>query len=213
MRLVPRLSFEPRKFRVRLKILPDRLFVIRQLRRYEWMTLQSVKLPTHELERLLLYIGLVTPTVAEVDKMWAGVASTLAAAIMKVSHLDSQESITRLHKWAENWFESMDSRLELIACMVMNGLSLERMWMMPPEEWAVHVHAGLQASVLLGMGVTEYVDGGLTAFMKVLREQMKAAATSPMAPAVGPVRGPGTMEEYSFQWRKGSEPVIRGGTR
>jgi len=23
----------------------------------------------------------------------------------------------------------------------------------------------------------------------------------------------GTMEEYSFQWRKGSEPVIRGGVR
>jgi hypothetical protein len=202
------LSFEPRKFRVRLKIVPDKVFVIRQLRRYEWMTLQSVDMPRHELERLLLHMGLLVPSVAEVDRMLAGVASVLAGAILRVSHLDSNDSANLLHQWAELWFNSVDSRLELVSCVVLNGVSLERLWMMSPEEWSVHMHAGIHASTLLGMAISEYIQGGLPAYLKAIREQ--ASAVYGHGPASGQS---GTMEEYSFQWRKGSEPVIRGGVR
>ena len=175
------------------------------------MTLQSTRLPQHELERLLLYICLVTPSVSEVERMWAGVASVLAQSILRVSYMESKESYMSLHQWAQSWFDSFDARLELIACMVLNGVSLEKLWMMPPEEWSVHVHAGLQASVLLGMGISEYVEGGMTAFMKVLRDQMRQAPS--MSPSAVGGASPGMMEEYSFQWRKGSEPVVRGGVR
>lgn len=209
----PRLGFEPRKFRVLLpKSAPGRSFIVRQLRRFEWMTIQSLSLPQHELEMLLLRIALVSPDVALVEQLYAGVASTLASVILKVSYVDSEQSATAIHRWAERQFDSVDLRLELVTCAVLNGVSLERLWSMPPEDWYLHVHAGVHAATLAGVPLSEYLQGGLKALVEAI-QKLRSGAPGMAPPAAPQSPAPGVMEEYSFQWRKGSEPVIRGGVR
>lgn len=209
----PRLVFEPRKFRVLLpKSAPGKSFIVRQLRRFEWMTVQSLSLPRHELEMLLLRIALVSPDVALVEQLDAGVASTLASVILRVSYLDSEQSTAAIHQWAERQFDSLDLRLELVACTVLNGVSLERLWSMPPEDWYLHVHAGVHAATLAGVPLSEYLQGGLKALVEAI-QKLRSGAVGSSSPPSAPSPAPGVVEEYSFQWRKGSEPVIRGGVR
>ena len=208
----PRLSFEPRKYRVVLpKSAPGKVFIIRQLRRFEWMTLQQTNMPRHELERFVLHIGLVSPDVSSLDGLLAGVASVLAYLILRVSYLDDEESPNRMHEWAQSQFESsVDLRLELVAVAVLNGLSFERLWGMTPESWYMHIQAGIHAATLAGVPIAEYVHGGLKGLMEALRRLQSGQGVYPSS---APPQQPGVMEEYAFHWRKGSEPVIRGGVR
>lgn len=209
----PRLSFQPRKFRVLLpKSAPGQSFIVRQLRRFEWMTLQGIELPQHELEILLLRIALLSPDVALVERLDAGVASVLASVILQVSYLDSEQSTSAIHHWAERQFESPDLRLELVAATLLSGVSLERLWSMPPEDWYLHVHAGVHAATLSGVPLSEYLQGGLRALVESIQRLRSGSAQQAQFPASpGPAQG--VMEEYSFQWRKGDEPVIRGSVR
>ncbi len=183
--------------------------MVRQLRRFEWMTLQQLDMPRYELERLLLQLALISPSIHVVDSLFAGVASVLAQVILRVSYIDSERTQMALHQWAEGQFQSVELRMELIACTVLNGLSLEQLWSMPPEEWYLHVHAGIHAATLSGIPTAEYLQGGISALVEALSQSGHGRA--PSAPQGGGRSG--VMEEYAFHWRKGSEPVIRGGVR
>lgn len=209
----PRLSIEPRRFRVRLpRTAPDTVFIVRQLKRFEWMTVHRTALPRYEMERLVLRIALLSPDVSVLDSLWAGASSVLASVILRISYIDSDQSAESMHQWAEAQFDSPDLRLELIAAATLNGVGLERLWCMPPEEWYLHIHAGLHAATLSGAPVAEYVQGGIKAVVEAIRklQQMQMASGAPIPPRQS---APGTVEEYSFQWRKGSEPIIRGSVR
>jgi len=187
---------------------------VRQLRRFEWLTVQQLQLPTHEAERLLLRIALLYPDVSKLDSMWAGVASVLAQVIRRVSYLDQPQAGDQLQAWAEKQFDSVELRLETIAASVLNGVSLERLWNMPPEDWSVHIHAALHAATLSGMPIAEYIQGGFQALVEAIQQARSAAGGgAPPAPPGPTSPGPGVMQEYAFEWRKGSEPIIRGGVR
>lgn len=175
------------------------------------MTLQRLNAPPHELERILLRIALISPSVDSLDSLWAGVATVLARLILQLSYIDTDETIQAMHVWSERQFDSPELRMEVVACAAIGGLTLERLWSMPSESWFLHVHAGIHAATLAGVPVAEYLQGGLSHFIETLRQLRSYQAGAVPPPAAG--APPNVMQEYSFQWSKGSEPIIRGSVR
>ncbi len=212
VRIVPRLTKSPRRFRVVFPSLPGEVFVVRQLVRRELFSVYEMEESFYR-EMMVLAYGLVSHRISELGGLPAGIPSQLANVIMKVSYLLSDQDQNVLSSWAYRNLDTATARAEIVAASVLNGVGLHDLWEMGPEEWALHIHAGMQAATLIGLPIKEYLDGGLEGLMEAIRrmqQQMAGGAQAP-PPARGPV--PGMQEEYSFVWRKGEPPRIRGQLR